>query len=170
MTDATPYTRERAVAVTAAREAGALIRRHAGALGPDAIRDKGEHDLVTVVDEEAQRCILGRLRAAFPGDAILAEEGADGPAAPRAEGRRWLVDPLDGTTNFTHGIPPYAVSIALQDGADLVVGVVYDAAHDELFEAERGEGLRLDGRPVTVSASEALGVSVVATGFSRYTW
>jgi myo-inositol-1(or 4)-monophosphatase len=165
MPDATPYARERAVAEAAARAAGALIRRHAGALGPGTVRDKGLHDLVTFVDEEAQRLITGHLRAAFPADAVLAEEGADERAAPVGGGRRWIVDPLDGTTNFTRGVPPYAVSIALQDGPELVLGVVFDVAHDELFMAERGQGLLLDGRPAAVSRTGTLGASLLATGF-----
>jgi len=166
MTDSSAYARERATAEAAAREAGAFIRRHAGGIDPAAVRDKGHHDPVTFVDEEAQRLIAERLHAAFPGDGLLAEEGADEPAiAPTSEGRRWIVDPLDGTKNFSRGVPPYAVSIALQDGPALVLGVVLDVAHDELFSAVRGHGLTLDGRPVSVSETDALGASLIATGF-----
>lgn len=161
----TPYARERAVAEAAAREAGAFISRHAGRLGADAVRAKRLHDLVTFVDEEAQRLITARLRAAFPTDDLLAEEGGDACAHPVADGRRWIVDPLDGTTNFTRGIPPYAVSIALQDGVALVLGVVLDVAHGELFVAERGQGLWHDGRPAAVSETSTLEESLVATGF-----
>src|SRR5690606_5861738 len=117
-------------------------------------------------DEEAQRIVEGHLRTAFPTDAILAEEGADAAAvAAVADGRRWIVDPLDGTTNFTRGVPPYAVSIALQDGADLVLGVVLDVSHGELFSAVRGQGLRLDGRPAAVSDTATLDAGLIATGF-----
>jgi myo-inositol-1(or 4)-monophosphatase len=161
----TPYARERAAAEDAARAAGAFIRSHAGRLGADAVRDKGVNDLVTFVDEGAQRLIEERLLAAFPGDAVLGEEGAVEPVAPASEGRRWIVDPLDGTTNFMHGVPPYAVSLALQDGPALVVGVVYDVTYDELYVAERGQGLTLDGRRAKVSETRALAASLVATGF-----
>ncbi|MDX1421223.1 MAG: inositol monophosphatase family protein, partial [Rubricoccaceae bacterium] len=93
-------------------------------------------------------------------------EGADEETiAPVAEGRRWIVDPLDGTTNFTRGVPPYAVSIALQDGAALVLGVVLDVSHDELFSAVRGQGLRLVGAPASVSETHALDGALVGTGF-----
>lgn len=161
-----PYARERAVAEAAAREAAALIRRHAGGLAAADIRDKGHHDPVTFVDEEAQRLITEALRAAFPGDALLAEEGADEPAiAPVAEGRRWIVDPLDGTKNFSRAVPPYAVSIALQDGPDLVLGVVLDVSHGELFSAVRGHGVTCDGRPVSVSETATFGASLIGTGF-----
>src|SRR5690606_6102235 len=163
----------RTVAEAAAREAGALIRRHVD--GPlDAVRDKGLHDLVTEVDEAAERLILARLRAAFPDDAVLAEESAEGESAEgeSAEGamaarpgRCWIVDPLDGTTNFAHGVPPYAVSIALQEDGEGVVGVVYDVPHDELFVAVRGRGLTLNGRPARVSGTAALGEGLAATGF-----
>ncbi|NNF57763.1 MAG: inositol monophosphatase [Rhodothermaceae bacterium] len=159
-----PFARERTVAEAAAREAGALIRQHAGHLGAEAVRAKGTHDLVTVMDEEAQRLIIARLQEAFPNDAILAEEGADEAAPASVKGRRWIIDPIDGTTNFTHGVPPYAVSIGLQDGSDLVLGAVYDVPHDELFLAARGEGLTLNGGPAGVSTADTLDASLIATG------
>jgi myo-inositol-1(or 4)-monophosphatase len=160
-----PLARERAVAEAAARAAGAVIRQHAGRLTEDAVRDKGIHDPVTLVDEEAQRVILVHLHEAFPADFVLAEEGAAAPVAP-GEGRCWIVDPIDGTTNFIHGVPPYAVSIGLRgdDGTDLL-GVVYDVTHDELFAAAHGGGLTLNGRPAAVSATTTLDASLIATGF-----
>ena len=161
----TPYACERAVAEDAARAAGAFIQTHAGELEVSAIRDKGIHDLVTFVDEEAEHIIARHLREAFPNDALLGEETAAEDVRPAIEGRRWIVDPLDGTTNFIHGVPPYAVSIALQVGADLVVGVVYDVAHHELFVAEIGHGLTLNDKPATVSETANIGEALIATGF-----
>jgi len=164
-TDSTPYARELVVAEEAARVAGAFIRTHMGRIGDAAIRDKGIHDLVTFVDEEAERIIVRHLNGAFPEDEILGEETATGDTQPEVKGRRWIVDPLDGTTNFIHGVPPYAVSIALQNGAELVVGVVYDVPHDELFAAEAGCGLTLNGNPAAVSETADLGDALLATGF-----
>jgi myo-inositol-1(or 4)-monophosphatase len=153
------------VAAAAAREAGALIRSRVGRRHD--IREKSPHDLVTETDEVAQDLILGRLSESFPDDDILAEEGADLQAAgARPPARRWIVDPLDGTTNFTHGLAPYCVSIALQDEAgDLVLGVVYEIAMEELFTAVRGEGAFMNGVPVRVSATSRLADSLVTTGF-----
>lgn len=153
-------------AVAAAREAARVIEAHAGRLSREAVRTKGLHDLVTDVDVEAERVITGVLAEAFPGFGVLAEEGvADAPG----EGYRWIIDPIDGTTNFTRGVPPYAVSIGLQrtgEGAgEVVVGVVLDVARGELFTAVRGQGLRVDGQPYRVSTTPALDESLVTTGF-----
>lgn len=166
------YERERDAAVAAARRAGAYIRSYAGRPGgiqPDAIRQKGLHDLVTDVDDEAQRLIVGDLAAAFPDIGVLAEEGtadADLPGLRRAAGRaRWIIDPIDGTTNFTRGLAPYCVSIALEVDGTLVVGVVYEITADETFAAARGRGLTLNGAPARVSATATLARSLVTTGF-----
>ena len=164
-TDSTAYARELAVAEEAARAAGAFIRTHVGGIGDAAVRDKGIHDLVTFVDEEAERIIVRHLKDAFPKDDFLGEETAADDTRHEVEGRRWIVDPLDGTTNFIHGVPPYAVSIALQDDADLVIGVVYDVPYDELFAAEAGCGLTLNGKPAAVSDTADLGDALLATGF-----
>ncbi len=154
----------RDVAVRAARTAAALIRDAAGA--PEAVRAKGTNDLVTATDEAAQDAIAGVLTGAFPDVPILGEEGTDPDAvAPAPGGPRWIVDPIDGTTNFAHAAPPYAVSIALQDGDAVVAGVVLDVARDELFTAVRGQGLHVDGARHAVSAADALGDVLVATGF-----
>jgi len=160
------YRSERDTAVAAARDAARLIRGRAGQFDPTSVRDKNLNELVTEVDEAAQHTIVERLRTAFPSHAILAEEG-DRPEAPdpAAEGKRWIIDPLDGTTNFTYGIPPFAVSIALQDGARLAVGVVLEVASDTLYTAVRGHGLYVDGTPAGVSGVDGLAHSLLATGF-----
>jgi len=137
------------------------------------VAEKIAHDLVTFVDREAERLVLDALAAAFPDDAVLAEESAPEPDERGTDGRRrWIVDPLDGTTNFTRGVPPYAVSIALEEDGRPVVAVVYDVAHDELFSAVRGGGLFLNGEAARVSDTEKLDAALVATGFPfrDYRW
>jgi myo-inositol-1(or 4)-monophosphatase len=161
-----PYHDERHAAIEAAHRAGRIIRERMGAIDPDAAHEKGRNDLVTEVDEAAQQTITELIGSAFPEHTILAEEGADLDAhAATADGFRWIIDPLDGTTNFTYQIPPVAVSIALQRGDTIVVGVVLDVTHRELFIAVRGQGLEVNGRPARVSATDDFARALIATGF-----
>ena len=146
-----------AAARAAALAAGALQRQHLGA----PATHKGEVDLVTAIDLESERIIRAALTAATPEVPILAEEGGGAWSSPT----RWIVDPLDGTTNFVHGLPHFAVSIALQIEGELALGLVYDPCRDELFEARRGAGLTLNGRPVGVSARASLNDCLIASGF-----
>jgi myo-inositol-1(or 4)-monophosphatase len=150
-----------AAAIDAARRAGAVLR---GRFGDARLRveTKGTHDFVTEVDREAEAAVLDHLRALFPAHSFLAEETAPDAAAG---GMRWVVDPLDGTTNFIHGVPTFAVSIALEDGSGLVAGVVHDPLHDETFHAHRGGGARLNGEPIRCASPRALDDSLIATGF-----
>ena len=168
MTDLDP---ERRAAEAAATAAAAFVRQHAGGLDAGALRRKGTHDYVTFVDEGAQRIIVDALRRSFPDDAIVGEEGATGAEA-LDRGRVWIVDPLDGTTNFAHGVPPYAVSIGLRVDGRGAVGVVLEVASGELFSAATGAGLSVNGRPATVSATDRLDDALVATGvpFRDYRW
>jgi myo-inositol-1(or 4)-monophosphatase len=159
------YSAELLAATKAARSAAAIIQERAGRLEPAAIRSKGTHDLVTDVDEAAQREILAVLQDAFPSYGVLAEEGDDHIADASESAGRWIVDPIDGTTNFTHGVAPYAVSIALEVRGELVVGVVLDVSRDELFTAQRGGGLFVDGRPAAVSSTSTLDSALITTGF-----
>ena len=159
-----PFDAERRVTEDAARAAAAFVRSHAGGLARADLRAKGVHDLVTFVDEGSQRIVLDVLRSSFPDDTLVGEEGADG-AADLDRGRVWIVDPLDGTTNFAHGVPPYAVSIGLRVDGVGAVGVVLDVSSGELFSAARGAGLTVDGRPATVSATDRLDEALIATGF-----
>ncbi len=161
----TDYRKERDAAITAAVNAARLICYHAGNLDADDVREKGVHDLVTRIDEEAQHIIIESLDAAFPGYAVLAEEEVAARRPPSTSPRRWIIDPIDGTTNFTHGLSPYSVSIALQDGDALAVGVVLDVAGDELFSAVRSGGLYVNGRPAQVSHTSSLAQSLISTGF-----
>ncbi|MBC8069865.1 MAG: inositol monophosphatase [Deltaproteobacteria bacterium] len=140
------------------------MRRFEGEL---AIESKGTaNDLVTVADRESEALIVARLRDAFPDDAILAEEsGASG-----GDGRRWIVDPLDGTTNFAHRFPHFSVSIALYEGAQALLGVVYDPTRDECFTAIACAGAWLDAprrerRRLTMTTTASVARGLFATGF-----
>jgi len=159
-----------AVAEAAAREAGALLLGHFGRVDRAGVRTKSAaRDLVTAADVESERAIVARLRAAFPGDAIEAEEevcdAASGPGGAAGQQRRWFVDPLDGTVNFVHGIPAFAVSIALYDGEGPLAAVVHLPRLEETFTAARGAGARRDGAPIRVSETDVLGEAILATGF-----
>src|SRR6266850_8177577 len=152
---------ERRVAIDAARAAGHLLRSELP--GSRRIAYKGSPtNLVTEMDARAEELIVGRLAAAFPDDAVLAEER--GATAGRS-GRRWIIDPLDGTTNYAHGLPTYGVSIALETDQRVELGVVFDPNLDELFVAERGRGTTVNDRPLAVSPTATLGESLLATGF-----
>jgi myo-inositol-1(or 4)-monophosphatase len=156
------------VAVEAGREAGAYLRERFGQ--PHDVRFKGTVDLVTEADKGAETLIAARLRAAFPDHRLLGEEGARGADAGRGGGEAspygWLVDPLDGTTNYAHGLPHFAVSIALEHAGSPLVGVVYDPIRDELFAAARGKGATRNGDPIRVSTTDGLVRALLATGFS----
>jgi myo-inositol-1(or 4)-monophosphatase len=149
------------IALEAAHEAGAvLLAEHSR---PQKISYKGDVDLVTETDKRSEALIVGRLRREFPEHRIVAEEGSSGASA--ASRYEWHVDPLDGTTNFAHGYPCFAVSIGLLQDGEPVVGVVFNPVSDELFSAARGGGAFLNGKPIHVSTIEKLSTSLVATGF-----
>jgi myo-inositol-1(or 4)-monophosphatase len=152
---------ERRVAIDAAREAGRLLA--AELRGAHRIAFKGAStDLVTEMDERAEELIVGRLGQAFPDDTILAEERG---AAPGRSGRRWIVDPLDGTTNYAHGLPIFCVSIALEVDRRVELGVGYAPSLDELYVAERGRGATVNGERLAVSSTTTLDESLLTTGF-----
>lgn len=158
----------REVAIEVARRAGALLRERLGR--ERDVQFKGTIDLVTDADRAAEALIAGRLREAFPDHRLLGEEGArgageDGTASGAASPFGWVVDPLDGTTNYAHGYPHFAVSIALERAGTLLIGVVYDPMRDELFVAERGRGATLNGVPLRVSGTDTLITALLATGF-----
>lgn len=151
-------------ATVAARAAADVHRSRRPDAAGDGWAEKGRSDFVTEVDREAERRIVGLLRDRFPDHVVLAEEGTrdgsvgDGPI-------RWIVDPLDGTTNWLHGYPEYAVSIAGVDADGLRVAVVLNSADGELFRAVRGAGSRRDGEPIRVSPVRELRLALVGTGF-----
>ena len=147
-------------AVTGARAAGKLQKDRYG--GEFAINYKGETNLVTEVDQASEALIVETIRRNHPGHDILAEENR---YAPLRSGFTWIIDPLDGTTNFAHGIPWFCVSIALEIEQSVAVGVVYHPMMDQLFTAVRGGGAFLNGQRLRVSGRAPLRQSLLATGF-----
>ena len=150
------------LAVSIASDVGKIQRDRYGE--PHTIETKSSAiDLVTEVDQLSEKRVLERLAEARPDDAVLAEEtaGRDGTS-----GLRWIVDPLDGTTNYAHGFPHFAVSIGVEREGVREVGVVYDAMKEELFTATRGGGAFLNGRPIRVSTETELRGALLATGFA----
>ncbi len=156
------YANELEVAIKAARSAAEKVRDYDRNRSTLQIRSKEKFDLVTDADLESERIIRQIITEAFPEDAILGEEGS---AEELTSGRRWIVDPIDGTTNFAHGFPPYCISIALYDGPEPLVGVVLEVSRDELFTATKGGSTRLNGNLVKVSATTELSRSLIGTGF-----
>jgi len=158
-----------ASAVKAARTAGKLMRQNLRAI--KKINEASQHDIKLELDVRCQKLIEKTLLAAFPKISVVGEEGCSGNAnSPE----RWAIDPIDGTVNFTYGIPHACVSIALQERAqrgeyESTVGIVYDPFQDELWTAIRGEPARLNGRIISVSKRNRLDETIVATGFSKTT-
>ena len=153
-------TRELEAALSAAKEAGEVLRKGFG--WQHSVRYKGEVDLVTEVDEQAEQVIREILLEAFPAYGMLAEEGGE---LAGNEDARWIVDPLDGTTNYAHGLPIFCVSIGLERAGEVVLGVVHDPMREEIYVAERGGGATLNGEPIKVSDTEGLIQALIATGF-----
>lgn len=163
-----PYQEERDVAVEAAIRAAHLIRLHAGRLSDDQIQEKSRNNLLTIIDDEAQRLIMSILMEAFPAYGFLAEEETENHA--KAGLMRWIIDPIDGTTNFSHGVPPFAVSIALEQEGAIKVGVTLEVTHHELFTAIEGGGFYVNGVRHTVSNKATLRQSLLTTGFPFSQW
>ncbi len=157
-----------AVARTAAEAAAAVHRRHLGRVAVASWTEKGVADFVTHVDREAEAEIVACIRNRFPDHAVLAEEAAgntDAPAPDPDAEFLWIVDPLDGTTNFLHGYPMYAVSIAVAHRGRLLAGVVHGTATNEWWYASAGGGAFHDGHPAHVSRIDALPRALIGTGF-----
>ena len=158
---------ERAVyraAIELAYDAGRLIRERAGR--PRQVEFKGEIDLVTEADKAAERLIADGIAARFPGHALVGEEGTTTGVAVADAEWVWVVDPLDGTTNFTHGYPHFATSILVMRQGEMHAAAVYNPMADELFAAEAGAGAWLNGRPLRVSTTVSLQTGLFGTGFS----
>ncbi len=152
----------RSIAIHAALEAGRILRHYVGNL--EGVDYKGEIDIVTAADHAAEAAVLERLNGAFPEFGILAEESGVTDAR-NGSSSRWVVDPLDGTTNFANANPHVCVSIALERDGEVILGVVYDPMLDELFVAERGAGAHMNGERISVSPTTVLLQSMLATGF-----
>jgi myo-inositol-1(or 4)-monophosphatase len=149
------------VAWDAANAGGKIIRR--SWQEPKAIDYKGAIDLVTTIDRETERKIVEVIRRNFSDHAILAEEETDLPG--NGKEYRWIIDPLDGTTNFAHSYPHFCVSIALECAGEVVLGLVYDPLRSECFKAVKGKGATLNGGPIRVSDVKELDKALLATGF-----
>lgn len=160
--------RELETAINAAKEAGNIAIQTFGELDLAKIHPKDYKDFVTEVDSACEQRIASAITSAFPDDSMLCEEGS---TANGTSGRKWIVDPLDGTLNFIHSFPVFSISIALCDSKnDLVTGVVYQPVLDELFTAEKGKGASLNGNPIHVSSRNDPEHFLIATGipFKEY--
>jgi len=153
--------------VELAREVGEYIRNESKIFNYKDVELKGLNDLVSYVDKTAESKLVNGLKLISPKAGFITEEGT---AGSKDEELRWIVDPLDGTTNFTHGLPVFAISIALMVGDELVSGVVYEINQDEMFWASRGRGAWLNEKRISVSKRTSLGESLLATGFPYYSF
>ena len=152
-------------AIQTARDAGRILAERFGR--KIEISNKSEIDLVTESDLASERLIIDRIKTYYPRHAILAEEsGSSEPSdSERKSDWRWIIDPLDGTTNYAHGYPCFCVSIGLECRGRMEIGVVYDPLRDEMFSAERGQGAALNGRRIRVSPTPSLARALLCTGF-----
>lgn len=151
-------------AIQTARDAGRILADRMGRVLH--IASKGEIDLVTEADLASEKLIIERIRTHYPRHSILAEESGITTAVNKEDSEwKWVIDPLDGTTNFAHGYPCFCVSIALEHAGKIEIGVVYDPIRDEMFAAERGAGATLNDRTIRVSDVEDLNKAMLCTGF-----
>ncbi|MFO8155626.1 MAG: inositol-1-monophosphatase [Pseudomonadota bacterium] len=149
------------IAVRAARRAGSIIVRSARDIDRLTIEAKGHNDFVSEVDRAAEEAIIDIIHKAYPDHGFMAEESGDSGSSDY----QWIIDPLDGTTNFLHGFPQFAVSIALRHGNRLEQAVVYDPMREEMYTASRGSGAQLDGQRLRVAPRRQLEGSLLGTGF-----
>lgn len=154
------------VMVQAAQKAGRSLKRDFGEVEKLQVSRKGPGNFVTAADHRAEEIVYRELEKARPGYGFLGEESGGRPGSD--ETHRWIVDPLDGTTNFLHGIPQFAVSIGLERENTIVAGIIYNPATDELFTAERGKGAFLNERRIRVAARDRMGDAVIACGLPHY--
>ncbi len=150
-------------AIETARDAGQILLEKFGR--KIDIRMKGEIDLVTEADLASEALIIERVKSTYPKHSILAEESGEAVVLGGDTTWKWIIDPLDGTTNYAHGYPCFCVTIALEHEGEIVIGVTFDPTRNELFAAERGRGASLNNKPIRVSETEDLGNSLIVTGF-----
>jgi len=148
-----------------AREVGRFIQEERQKFTTEDIIHKGKTDMVTYVDKTAEARIVTKLRELLPGSGFIAEEGT---AKHNDEKYRWVIDPLDGTTNYIHGISPFAVSIALLEDQEIILGVIYEISLNEMFYAWKGSKAYLDGKEIQVSKAATTTDALIATGFPYY--
>ncbi len=149
-------------AIETAREAGQLLLEKFGRV---AVSKKGDIDLVTEADLASEALVIERIESHFPKHSILAEESGNAVVIGGENRWKWIIDPLDGTTNYAHGYPCFAVTLALEHQGEIVIGVTFDPTRNELFAAERGRGASLNNKPIRVSATEQLSEALLVTGF-----
>jgi len=146
-------------------EVGQYIRSERHQVAPEQVETKSRHSLVTRVDKHAEKMLVERLGQLLPEAGFIAEEGTSDRRGERFD---WIVDPLDGTTNFIHGLYPHAVSVALREGDEIVVGVIYEVGADECFHTWKGGPALLNGKPIRVSATASIDDALIGTGFPYY--
>ncbi len=150
------------VAIEAAKEAGKFLKYNTGKVKSIEIKKGEERNLVSDLDKASEEKIIQHIHRHYPNHAILAEESGASDAVAEY---KWVIDPLDGTTNYLHGVPVYCVTIALERKGELVAGVIYDPNMDELFTVEKGSGAYMNGKKLSVSSSSTLIASLLVTGF-----
>ncbi len=148
-----------------ARETGSFIRNEREKISEEDVELKSVASLVTYVDKTAETKIVEQLKKLIPGCGFITEEGT---ATHTDEKYKWIIDPLDGTTNFIHGLSPHCVSIALMEDEELVIGVIYEIGHSEMFYAWKGSPAFLNGKEIRVSSKENLADTLIGTGFPYY--
>jgi myo-inositol-1(or 4)-monophosphatase len=151
------------IAIEAAKHAGAFLRNNVGKVYEIQQKAGQERNLVTEIDRKSEEIIIQTIKRHYPSHTILAEES--GAQTDHSSKYKWIIDPLDGTTNFTHGLPVYCVSIGLEHNEEMILGVIYDPNLDELFTAEKGRGAFLNGKRISVSKTSTLKHSLLVTGF-----
>src|SRR5438552_14516725 len=150
-------------AIELARSAGEVLKHYARR--EKHVEFKGRANLVTIADKESERLIIDGIRSRYPDHAILAEESGAVRAIQPGQTIQWVIDPVDGTTNFAHQFPFYCVSIGVESAGERICGAVYDPHRDEMFSAARGEGAFLNGERLRVSDVDSLFYSLLITGF-----
>jgi myo-inositol-1(or 4)-monophosphatase len=151
------------VAIEAATNAGKFLKQNIGKFKSIQQKDGQDRNLVTEIDKKSEELIIKIISSHYPSHDILAEESGNDKGKPSEY--RWIIDPLDGTTNFTHGLPIFCVSIGVEYKGEMIAGVIYDPNTDELFTSEKGSGAFLNGKRIHVSLVDYIGRSILVTGF-----
>jgi myo-inositol-1(or 4)-monophosphatase len=149
-------------AIETVQQAGHILMEKFGRI---TVMKKGDINLVTEADLASESHIIERIKSYYPKHSILAEESGEAVIKGGDTSWKWIIDPLDGTTNYAHGYPCFCVTIALEHNGEIVLGVTFDPTRNELFAAERGRGATLNGKPIRVSSAEKLGDALIVTGF-----
>jgi len=147
------------------KKTGSYISTEAKQFNNSAVESKGTHDFVSFVDKNAEKQLVDGLKKLIPEAGFIAEEQTE---TYRAEQYNWIIDPLDGTTNFIHGLMPYAISVALMEKNEIVIGIVYEISRDEMFYAWKGGKAYLNGKEISVTKAKKVSDSLIATGFPYY--